>query len=103
MATETLPTRTDISRYVFRIDLDDVTFGIDLRFNTRDQHWYLTLQDADGNPLRQGIKIVGNWQLLRTMVQQGRPLRDLIAIRPSGSGDPDRETLGVDSFLSYAP
>lgn len=103
MATEILPTRIDISRYSFRIDLDDVTFEIDLRFNLRDQHWYLSLADADGNSLRQGLKIVSNWPLLRTMVQQNRPDRDLIAVRPSGSGDPDRETLGEDVLLAYGP
>lgn len=100
---ELLPTRNDLGRYVFRVDLDGVVFGLDMRINSRDGRWYYDLLDANGTPLRQGIKIVSNWPTLLTMVQQGRPDREILAIRPHGTDDPTFETLGVDSFLSYAP
>ena len=98
-----LPTRSDLGNYSFEVELDGVVFGLIIRFNRRDNRWYFDLLDAEGAPLREGIKVVSNWPLLRTMVQQGRPEREIAAIRANGSDDPDRNTLGLDSFLSYVP
>lgn len=103
MAAQVFPTRNDIGRYTFRVELDGGVFGLDFRFNVRDGRWYYDLLDAEGVGIRHGLKVVSNWPTLRTMVQQGRPDGDVYAIRPNGTDDPDRDTLGVESFLTYAP
>lgn len=103
MAAQVLPTVNDIGRYRFRVELDNVVFGFDFRFNVRDGRWYYNLLNADGEIIRAGLKIVSNWPTYRIMVQQGRPVGDVLAVRPNGTDDPDRDTLGVESFLTYAP
>ena len=103
MAAQVFPTRNDIGRYFMRLELDGVVFGFDFRFNVRDGRWYYDLLDADGVAIRSGLKIVSNWPTLRIMTQQGRPAGDVFAVRPNGTDDPDRDTLGVESFLTYAP
>jgi hypothetical protein len=101
MAIIELPTRVDISVYDFTIELDAETFTVALTYSPRSAHWYMSISDLDGVPLRQGIKLVSNWPLLMTWVQQGRPDGEMICANPETDDDPDRETLGTDSVFVY--
>lgn len=101
MAILELPTRTDLSVYDFTIELDEVVFTYSFFFNTRSNHWYLNILDIDGNPLREGIKIVSNWPLLVPWTQQGRPAGEMVSASPQTDDDPDRETFGTASVLTY--
>lgn len=101
MSVLEIPTRTDISLYDFTVELDGVVFLVSLTYNTRAQRWFFSLSDADGTPLRQGIKMVANWELTQTWVQQGRPAGGLYAINAENDADPVRETLGTDAVFSY--
>ena len=101
MASEALPTRNDLGRYVFQVPLDETVFGFDFRFNVRDNRWYYDLLDADGVALRHGIKIVSNWPTLGRMAQQTRPDGGIVAVRADGDDDPDRETLGNEVILCF--
>lgn len=101
MAIVTLPTRTDISVYAFTVELDNELFAISLTFNVRSNHWYMSIADADGIPVREGIKLVSNWPLLLTWIQQGRPAGEMICASPYTDEDPDRDTLGTSSVFVY--
>lgn len=101
MAIQELPTRTDLSVYDFTLELDGEVFTIAMTFNRRCNHWYMSLFDADGVAVREGIKLVANWSLLLTWVQQGRPEGGMIAVNPGNDNDPDRDTLGTECVLTY--
>lgn len=101
MAILRVPTRTDNSAYRFTVELDSVVFRLLLVFNVRSDHWYLSIFDIDGNPLREGLKLVSNWPLTTTWTQQSRPEGELICANPETDDDPDRDTIGTDSVLCY--
>lgn len=101
MAVLEVPTRTDISVYDFTVELDSVVYTVTLYFNVRSNHWYCDVADIDGTPLREGIKLVSNWPLLTTWVQQSRPDGALYAINAENDDDPDRDTLGTTSVFTY--
>lgn len=96
-----VPTRTDLSDYSFTVELDAVVYTVTMVYNVRSAHWYFSVADIDGNPLREGIKLVSNWELTQTWVQQGRPDGALLAANPENDDDPDRDTLGTTSVLVY--
>lgn len=101
MAILKVPTPTAFSVYDFTIDLDSVVYTISMFYNTRSARWYFSLSDIDGNPLRQGLKLVSNWPLTQTWTQQGRPEGELIAANPENDNDANRDTLDVDVFVCY--
>jgi hypothetical protein len=101
MAILELPTRTDLSVYSFTVDRDSVVFTISLTFNVRSNHWYMDIADVDGVPLREGLKLVSNWQLLLPWTQQGRPEGRMVCANPETDDDPDRDTLGTSSVFAY--
>ena len=101
MAVFEIPTRTDISVYDFSVELDDVVFLIALTYNTRAQRWFFSFTDLDGNPLREGLKLVSNWELTLNWVQQGRPDGGVYAINAENDDDPTRDTLGTQAVFTY--
>jgi hypothetical protein len=101
MAILEIPTRTDISVYSEAVELDNVIYTLRFTFNVRSNHWYLDVYDIDGLPLREGVKLVSNFPLTTTWIQQGRPDGEFVAANPSSDDDPDRDTLGASSVLVY--
>lgn len=53
----TLPLIAD-THYDFTTTLGDVQFGFEVRWNSRDEAWYLDMYDADGVEMVMGMKIV---------------------------------------------
>jgi len=101
MALLAIPTRTDLSVYDFTIELDAVVYTISMVYNTRAGRWFFSMLDLDGNPLREGIKMVSNWELTLTWVQQGRPDGGMYVINPENDDDADRDTLGTSAVFCY--
>lgn len=101
MALVEIPTRTDLSVYDFTVELDAVVYTLSMVYNTRAERWFLSILDIDGNPLREGLKMVSNWPLLTTWVQQDRPDGSMWAINPENDDDPNRDTLGTSSVFVY--
>lgn len=85
-------------------ELDGVEFGLRLRWNDREQRWYLDLSDVDGAPILLGVKLVANWSLLRTLADDGRrPRGELVVVDTTGEGDPRLPDLGRRVRLIYVP
>ena len=101
MALLEIPTRTDLSVYDFTIELDAVVYTLSMVYNTRAERWFLSILDIDGNALREGLKMVSNWELTTTWVQQSRPDGAFYAINPENDDDPNRDTLGTSSVFVY--
>jgi hypothetical protein len=101
MAISVVPTRTDLGRYLFSVELTSVVYLIRLVWNRRDQRWYLDLLSAEGEPIRHGLKVVTNFPLLRQLIQQDRPEGWLLAINALDDNDPGLEDLGAQVKLTY--
>jgi len=101
MAVLEIPTRTDLSVYDFTVELDSVVFLVTMVYNVRSAHWFFSMGDVDGTPLREGIKLVSNWELTQAWVQQGRPDGGMYATNAENDDDPDRDTLGSTSVFVY--
>lgn len=95
-----LPNRTNLVNYRFRVALSGVVFGFRFYFNRRDQHWYFDMTDAAGVLLRAGMKVVADFPLLRQWTQQNRPDGELSSIAATDT-DPGLEDLGALALLVY--
>jgi len=61
-----LPLVASIPNYRFSTTIDNITYLIDARWNTRDNAWYLDFLEDDETPIVNGVKIVlgmylGRW------------------------------------------
>lgn len=102
MSIERIPTSTSIPYYEFEIELDDVEFKLEFRYNDRDSSWYLTIKDVDDAVLRAGIRVVEDWSLLRLWADATRPGGELVtASSPGVSAPPTLNQLGAEVVLSY--
>lgn len=104
MTVQTLPTRTDIARYDFDIDLDGVTFIFEFEWNDRDDGWYMTIRDVNSAVLLAGRRVVLNYPLINIYRDAALPAGSLTAI-DTGSTDiePAFGDLGDRVKLLYTP
>jgi len=102
MATRIIPTRGDIGAYFFQVELDKKVFGLAFQFNAREGNWYFDLQDALGNRIRSGVKVVSGFPFLQRVTNLNRPPGEVIAIDTTGNDlDPDLADLGSKVLLAY--
>jgi hypothetical protein len=63
MAILTIPTTSDpFQRMTVRLDGSD--YVIELRYNQREERWYLSIADDESVPILSGLKLQANWPLL---------------------------------------
>jgi len=63
MAILTIPTSTEpFQRMTVRLDGRD--YVLELRYNQREERWYLSIADDEGAPILSGLKLQANWPLL---------------------------------------
>jgi len=97
-----LPTRTDVPRYTFQIDLDESTFNFSFEWNDRDSSWYMSISDADELPLLMGRRVCVGAPLLDRFNKAGLPAGLLYAIDTTGKNiEPDFADLGDRVKLMY--
>ena len=102
MTVSVLPTSVTVASYVFTVDLDGVEFQLSFKFNARDDAWFLTILDTDGNILRASLKVVNEWFLLRLWQEDIAPEGELIPInRGDVPAPPTLTQLGEDVLLTY--
>lgn len=104
MTIQTLPTRTDIARYDFDVELDGQTYTFDFEWNDRDAGWYMSISDSVGAPLLSGRRIVLNFPLISRYRDARLPAGTIEAI-DTGSTDtePGFADLGDRVKLLYTP
>ena len=77
------------------------TFVLFIRWNIRNQCWYMNLSKQDGTSLVDGIKLVTNYLLLNQYSDSGSedfPKGDLILVSDANNAL-DRYTLGTDWIM----
>lgn len=53
-----LPFTPSDSHYDFTVTLGDASYIFEVKWNSRDDHWYFDMYDADENPMVTGVKVV---------------------------------------------
>lgn len=67
MATIIIPTRGDIANYSQLVTLDGTVFRLTFRYNSRDEAWYFSVHTEAGVPVREGMKLIPNYVLMRLL------------------------------------
>jgi hypothetical protein len=100
---ELVPTLFDgTARYSQSISLNGVTYIMLFDWNDRDKHWYFSLTDEDGQPIKgyMSRKLVVNWPVSPWSTDTGRPTGFLYTASTKHA-DPVLDTLGLDILLMY--
>jgi len=99
-----IPARSDTATYIFTIELEGAIYQFRMQFNDRDQSWFFDILDVDGNVIRQGVKVVANWPLLRLVASELRPPGELYAVDLTGEARrAGVEDLGSEILFVYLP
>jgi len=102
MAVTRIPTSTTDANYVFTVELDGTEFRLRFKYNERDDAWYFSVLDAEGNILRAGLKVVNEFTLLRLWAQANRPRGELVAVNQGMvTAPPTLNQLGAEVVLTY--
>jgi hypothetical protein len=104
MALVTIPTpnaSTD-GNFYFIIDLDGSEYQLFLKYNERDDAWYMDISDTKGNAIRSGMRLVCNFPFMRTCMVPERPPGELMALDTlNPPEDPGLEDLDKRVVLVY--
>jgi len=88
--------------FYFICTLDGKNFRFDFQYNSREGYWYFDVYDSVGDPVRQGLKCVINWPLIARDMELSAPIGELLFVDTRiNPPDPDFETLGINSILTY--
>jgi hypothetical protein len=100
-----IPVALDTPLYTQRVTLDGREYQLRFDFAEREDRWYLSILDVTGNMLASGIKLVGDWPLVRTHLNPALPQGLLIAadFSPLEGAPPGFSDLGRRVLLVYIP
>jgi hypothetical protein len=103
MATLTLPVRPGVPHQRFFVELEAVTYGIDLLWNGRAGAWSLSILDRNGAALLSGRRVVIGFPLtVRAAYDLRLPPGQIVAIDTTGADkEPGLEDLGARVPLLY--
>ncbi|MCK6585962.1 MAG: hypothetical protein L6Q76_00095 [Polyangiaceae bacterium] len=102
----------ELANQTQRTALDGRDYLLTLRWNQREEAWYLDLADADDVLIRAGMKLVMGQPLLRGVLDARRPPGELLVLDMEGTSDavadlgpriadPGLDDLGVRHHLAY--
>lgn len=102
MTTFRIPIIENVFDFEIRVPLDDVTYLMRFRWNTRANAWYLDLSDVDGNLIVGGRKIVVDEFLLDQYLSRAVPQGVITAFDTTRRQiDPGSEDFGTRVLLYY--
>ena len=98
----TIPLRNDLVDFDFQVELDGQTYGFRFLWNFREEKWFGSIFDADGQPIVEGVKAVVDWPWLRRYQDSRMPPGVLQFMDTTGEqADPGLEDLGSRTLLLY--
>ena len=104
MAYQQLPLVPSTPNYRFATTLDGTSYVFDVRWNARDEAWYLDVYDQNETLIRAGVKIVLGALLGRRSVDPAFPDGLLIATDLSGEGrEATFDDLGTRVVVIFTP
>lgn len=86
-----------------RTALDGVDFTLTFRWSQRDGHWLMDIADAERSPIRSGMLLAPNVDLLAGVIDSRRPAGKLAVLDATGAldVDPGFADLGERFVLVY--
>ena len=88
----------------FTIELVGDVFGVALRYNDRDDRFYMIVFDEDDSPIAVGLKVVLDTPIMQHVVDARRPKGEFVAVDVAGStSEPNLTTLGARVDLLFVP
>jgi len=90
------------ARYSEVINLSGENFVLHFDWNSRDDHWYLSVNDSDDLPISGmvGRKLTARYPVGARSIDERRP-PFLIYVDTSTLADPTLNSLGLDDVLLY--
>lgn len=96
-----IPTDPTIVSYVQTTDIDGTEYRVRLDWNERTASWYLSLYDADENPLLLGRKVLNRFSVLDGFSYKAVPQGVLVSFDKSTIEKPNRDELGGSAQLAF--
>jgi hypothetical protein len=97
-----IPVRTDLDHHTVDVDLEGVTYNLELIYNTRAGAWFLSVNTDAGEPITTSIRLVSGFPLLGGLRDLRRPRGDFVIVDNENKGaDPTRASLGQRHQLIY--
>lgn len=89
-----IPLRSDLPLFDLQVTLEDRTYTLEFRWNTRERDWYMNLLTEEGDDIILGIKVVVDFPLGRRSRHPLRPPGAFIAVDTTGQKlDPQFDEL----------
>ena len=99
---ETIPLRSDIYLYNFKITLSNVVYSFFLRYNGRMNRWILDIKDIAGNLILGGIVLLVNRNLLSQYPTLNLMSGLLAAVDSTNTfTQPTQFSFGDNNYLAY--
>jgi hypothetical protein len=85
-----------------RVTLNGIDYILRFDWHQREERWYLDIQDASGNVITAGIKLVSSWLLYSRETLPQAPQGNFGIVDPD-SLPPQLADFGLRSFLLFWP
>lgn len=86
MASFSLPLTQNLPWYAFNITIGEVTYVLEMRYNTRKDRWLLNILDATEQPILMGVPLLVERDLLASYQSLAIPPGYLFCSDRSGKG-----------------
>jgi hypothetical protein len=87
----TIPTSSDPS-YFQTTTLEGSTYGLQFDFNQRCSSWYMSIADASGVDIYNGVKLITGFLLLRRCKDPRKPPGDFFVVSGTSDQSPPAQT-----------
>lgn len=85
-----------------RCAIEGVTYVFRWVWNEREATWYVSIADAENDPIVSGVRVVLGENLIAGVADSRLPDGQILVADPSGNTDePDRDTLGKNVLIVY--
>lgn len=97
-----IPVDSDNASFKFRTDLEDIAYVLRLDWNERSERWHLDIFDADETPLKVGLPLNINSDIIGRFADTRLPPGLIMLYDTSGQNEEaGRDDLGDRCMLLY--
>ncbi|ODN41182.1 phage baseplate plug family protein [Piscirickettsia litoralis] len=97
-----IPLSSKLPNYTQTTSLEGTAYKFDVRWNTRDETWRISIADTDGNAILSGLKLLPYSPLIQRYKLTNFISGELVGINTANQYEPPtRNNLGTDFKLFY--